>query len=352
MNIKNAKLSFLVLFVLCVFSFSFFVAAQEKNENQNIFLDNDQDGLSDQEEKAYGTDPNNADTDGDSYSDGVEVKSGYNPLKSAPGDKIVPEEVIQKTATITAQKSSSKENLTQKMASKMIEAVNANQKNGQDPDLTEIQSITSDILNQNLSEEAFPEVKKEDLKIKKQNYKNLSEEKRKEKLKQDFTDYEMDLFYILVSNSPEPITSMKTVDTVFNDMLQNYTSAITNRNPDDLKKLTVNSEKILEQLKELEIPEDAVDLHIEAIKLASYSSNLSNLVAPNTEDPLLDVVNFSKIKGFVETVMGFESQFQLKLDEYGIVYNEEMQKQVKKMGIEPLSLEEAAALGIGTTASQ
>jgi len=66
-------------------------------------IDSDSDGLTDVEEKAYGTNPNsvdtdgdnlsdyeeikiyhtdplNSDTDGDGYSDGVEVKSGYNPL--------------------------------------------------------------------------------------------------------------------------------------------------------------------------------------------------------------------------------------------------------------------------------
>ena len=42
--------------------------------------DSDKDGLTDIEElKIYGTDPNNSDTDGDSYLDGDEVKNGYNP---------------------------------------------------------------------------------------------------------------------------------------------------------------------------------------------------------------------------------------------------------------------------------
>lgn len=44
-------------------------------------VDSDNDGLFDREEvKVYGTDPLKADTDGDSYSDGVEVKGGFNPL--------------------------------------------------------------------------------------------------------------------------------------------------------------------------------------------------------------------------------------------------------------------------------
>lgn len=44
-------------------------------------LDSDSDGLTDiQETTIYKTDPFNADTDGDSFLDGNEVKSGYNPL--------------------------------------------------------------------------------------------------------------------------------------------------------------------------------------------------------------------------------------------------------------------------------
>lgn len=43
-------------------------------------LDSDEDGLSDEEERKLGTHPNVADTDGDGYDDGTEVKGGYNPL--------------------------------------------------------------------------------------------------------------------------------------------------------------------------------------------------------------------------------------------------------------------------------
>lgn len=44
-------------------------------------LDSDNDGLSDEQEiDIYRTDPNKADTDGDGYADGAEVKNGYSPL--------------------------------------------------------------------------------------------------------------------------------------------------------------------------------------------------------------------------------------------------------------------------------
>ncbi len=54
---------------------------EEKSLGTNPNLpDSDNDGLFDREEvKVYGTDPLNPDTDGDGYKDGDEVKNGYNP---------------------------------------------------------------------------------------------------------------------------------------------------------------------------------------------------------------------------------------------------------------------------------
>lgn len=49
-------------------------------EARFVMTDSDSDGLSDKLEEALGTDPNKADTDGDGYNDGVEVKGNYSPL--------------------------------------------------------------------------------------------------------------------------------------------------------------------------------------------------------------------------------------------------------------------------------
>ncbi|MEA2088840.1 MAG: hypothetical protein U9O55_03320 [Patescibacteria group bacterium] len=51
-----------------------------KKTQPNANLDSDKDGLTDEDEIIYGTDPNNSDTDGDGYSDGQEISHGYDPL--------------------------------------------------------------------------------------------------------------------------------------------------------------------------------------------------------------------------------------------------------------------------------
>ena len=46
-------------------------------------VDTDDDGLTDRDEvRVFKTDPNNPDTDGDTYSDGVEVRNGFDPKGS------------------------------------------------------------------------------------------------------------------------------------------------------------------------------------------------------------------------------------------------------------------------------
>src|SRR5690606_25194464 len=89
-SFRGFSVSFFLFLALVFFSGGFFVIASDaKVTDKNIFEDADQDGFSNDKEQLYGTDPNNKDTDGDGYGDGVEIESGYNPLIKAPGDRIV-----------------------------------------------------------------------------------------------------------------------------------------------------------------------------------------------------------------------------------------------------------------------
>ena len=46
--------------------------------------DRDRDGVDDEEEQVYKTNPDLLDTDGDYYSDGEEINHGWNPLDKSP----------------------------------------------------------------------------------------------------------------------------------------------------------------------------------------------------------------------------------------------------------------------------
>lgn len=70
---------------------------------QKTSKDSDNDGLPDHEEIRLGTNLFNPDTDGDGFLDGVEYKTGYDPLKPGAADKIVyqdPRKVPPKEAEI------------------------------------------------------------------------------------------------------------------------------------------------------------------------------------------------------------------------------------------------------------
>ena len=70
-------------------------------DDGNAAVDSDGDGLSDSQESALGTNPNNVDTDGDGVNDGQEVALGTNPLSlDSDGDFVTDGEEIFFSAPI------------------------------------------------------------------------------------------------------------------------------------------------------------------------------------------------------------------------------------------------------------
>lgn len=66
-----------ICFLFLVLPFALFLFPQ----SVHAIIDSDNDGLSDEEEiRVYHTEPHNPDTDGDGYWDGLEIKNGYAPL--------------------------------------------------------------------------------------------------------------------------------------------------------------------------------------------------------------------------------------------------------------------------------
>jgi len=318
-KIKNIKLSLLVLGSLIILSFAFFSYAEEKSTtDNNVFLDSDQDGLSDTEEKTYGTDPLNADTDGDSYSDGTEVKSGYDPLRPAPGDKIIKES--DQTAPVSSV-SGDEENMTAEMANQVASLVKDNQDGtSKEVTLDDVQGIVENALNSKITEADLPQVGEDEIKIKEQNYKKLSDEKRQAKEKEDFLKYITAVSYILSSNSPKPITSQGDLNSLALSFSSQIVTALTTGNSSSLESVSKSSEKSLEQLKDIEVPENLVDLHTKGLIFTKYALSLKDNLQTNPEDPFSDMVKFSKIQSFAGALTDFTSELQDKFLEYGISF--------------------------------
>jgi len=333
MKIKNIKITLLILISLVTLSFAFFVAAQKKsNTNNNVFLDSDQDGLTDAEEKLYGTNPHNSDTDEDGYSDGAEIKSGYNPLKPAPNDKLAnplnKSLDNQANAIVPDQK-----NLTQKVAQKISQLSDqADPSNGNKVSLQQIKDLVSQSLADNTSVSLPTDITKKDIKIKKEDFSGLSKEEVQKKKKEDFINYITAVFYILSSNSPKPLTSSSDITSVTSQIVQEVTDAITSRNTQPIQDLSQSGEKILAQLKDIEVPKDLVDIDLKALQFAEYAQNMEQYIKP-TNDPLSDIANFSKMDGLIENLLSFSQDVQNKFSEYGITYNSDIKNKLKDYGL-------------------
>jgi hypothetical protein len=329
---KKFNATFLLLSVLVILSIAWYSSAQEQSTTQNnIFLDSDQDGLTDQEEKTYGTDPNKADTDGDGYSDGSEVKSGYDPLKAAPGDKLAP--AIAETNSTSTQEND-QENMTQVVAEKISALATDSSSGNSDVSLEEINNIVDEALNVSSTAPEIASFTKEDLKIKKQDFSGLSTDQIKKKKKDDFSTYITQVFYIISSNSPTPITSNEDFSSINSQLTQTITSAILSRDASSLEDLQKSGNNILEQMKEVEVPEDLIDTHLKALNFYTYSEKLVDYINPNPDDPVEDMANFSQLEGFISSLMTFNQEVQSKFSEYGLTYDETMKKQLKDLGIE------------------
>lgn len=338
MKLKNLNLSLFILAGLMLLSFAFFVAAEERtNTGNNVFLDSDQDGLTDAEEKTYGTNPHNSDTDGDSYSDGAEVKAGYDPKKPAPGDKIT---TSATTGSVLGQNSAKNdENLTQKVSYKISELVSSS-----DPNITvdKVKNLIDESMNTDASiTEDIPEIKDSDIKIKKQNYSGLSEEKATEKKKEDFINYITAVFYVISSNSPSPLTSASNISSVLMQLTQEITGAMLTRSASSLNDLSESSQKMLKQLKEIEVPQESVEIHKKAMAYAMYAQKLKDYINPNPEDPVEDIANFSKIEALITKLSQFSGEIEESFTKYGIEYDDAIKDKLKSYGINPPEIDEA-----------
>ncbi len=309
-----------VLFGLLFIGGAVVVSAADQMNGYNIAEDSDHDGLTNAEEKIYGTEPNKSDTDGDGYSDGVEVRGGYNPLKKAPGDKIV--SAADQTVLDAVVSGKSTDNMTEDASQKIAEVVK-NAKAGSDGtsevSLDDLNTISEQIAGGDSEEVVLPEVDMSTIKIKKQSYGNLSKDKKQARIKEDIVEYLTTISYIFANNSPKQFKTTDELTSISQGFVSETISAMSFGNYSKIRSLAESGDKMLKEIELVEVPEQMIDLHVKALKLAMYGSQMKNeLSALSQDDPLKSIKSLSKTQGLLNVAISFVTDMESKIAEYKI----------------------------------
>ncbi len=309
--------SFFVFLFLTLLSFGFMALANEEEAITQYLADGDQDGLSTEEEKAFGTDPSNGDTDGDSYSDGIEVESGYDPLKPAPGDRIVPDETV--TTSNSDATAEQPVNLTTLASNELAALVEEKQSSQEELTSEDLNQAVAKVMENANDEIELPEIDLDKIKIKELSDK-LTETERKLKEKEDTLEYLTTLSYILMSNSPITIRSKEDLPNVIAQGTQEIIATLTTGNFNLFSEIQEKSDAILKEIEALEVPENMVGTHAKALQIVGLVSTLGNkLQQVNVgEDPIGQMLEMSKLQGALFTMQGFVDDSTRRMSELGI----------------------------------
>ena len=309
---KNDKLFFVkasLVFAVLLFCSLVVVSHAETDGIGNIFVDRDRDGLSDEEEKQLGTDPRVADSDGDSYSDGVEVRSGYDPLKPAPGDRIT---------TSVDSSSPDSQNLTEKFSNDISTFVRDAEESGQtEIGVEEISAAVEKSLENTVTFENLPEVDVEELQIFRIDYNSLPKDEREDREREDAIAYFTALSYISILHSPIEVSSDLAVDQVMADLQREILEYSSGTTPVMMQEMIDGAKEALPQLQALPVPEEYLDLHVRGMRLTQYAISLENDFA-QTNDPLGRIATLSKMQALLGLMFEYSNQINAVLDELGI----------------------------------
>jgi hypothetical protein len=323
-KIKKIRITLLVFSGLIILSFALFSVAQENSSSKNIFQDSDGDNLSNEEELSYGTDPYNSDTDGDGYTDFIEINSGYDPLKHAPGDKIVNNSAVNQVAGTSTEKkgveNASDKNLTEELSEKTANLINQSQSENKEIGVDDLDEIINQTMGEEITFENLPEIDEDTIKILNKNYSNLSEEARDEKEKEDATQYLTAVGYIIVTNSPQSIGTEEDVSSFQNEILS-YVSEFSNDTstiPEYFNDLADKGESMLDQLKDIEVPESLLEYHVKGLQLANYAISLKDQHEDTSEDPVSTAIYLSKGYNLLALTQSLFQETKDKIEELGI----------------------------------
>jgi hypothetical protein len=344
----NRVIVFVGLLMASLFLFHFSGADDNK---LGYFQDRDQDGLSDEEEKALGTDWQKADTDGDGYTDGVEVSSGYDPLVPAPGDKLSDDKIVDNKNFIKGNEGVKKKqkNLTQEFIAKLrakkgvaIETFKNSNENGLVTSAEDINKLKGVSLTekdiQDLAKETVGDIDI-DAEIKEIDDKELnilskvkanSGEKKQKKIKKEIENYLAETGYIMINNLPFNANSAQT----FNDKLDRFMIGIgqdiVTGNDLETKQSKSKLRDLIGQLKQVEVPYVLKDVHKRAVSLLQYLADQNEEIVFQKDDPIAMGVMIGRL----QAIMTEMQDVQAEMDGILLKYNVEVESDVKSQKLE------------------
>lgn len=283
---------------------------------ENIFVDSDGDGLSNEEERLYKTDPENIDTDGDSYSDGVEVTSGYDPLKPAPGDKLFAS-AGGSDQSMSAQNPNG-DNLTEGLSQQIASVINQKSANGEEVTLEELDVKVNELLSGKGTEVVLPPVDVKGLKVKNPISDDLSENERKEKEREQATKYLTAMAYIFANNTPQQFSTESELGNTLTALSGQVLSSLSGNNKEIITTLANNGRETIRQAKDVEVPDHMLPLHIKALQLAQYAISLEEEIKNSTGDPLAQISDMVKIQSLVSASIGYVIEVEEAMKKYEV----------------------------------
>ncbi len=295
-KIKHIKQFFLI--VACIFfaGFNYLTYVNADNAVNTTAIDADKDGLTDEEEKLYGTNLSSRDSDGDGYSDGVEVKSGYNPMKPAPGDKF---SALQTNSDGNISTTPINESVTNNFAQEFQAFVASK---GDAPiSNTDVNDFVAESLagkvGSGVTLESLPMVDSSQVKILKQDYSGLSENERKSKLQQDAVTYYTKIMYILATNAPRAMVTNSDFDDFQQDFFARLsTLASSNTDSEYFLDLAKRLDLVLNQVNEIAVPESMLEMHVKSVRIVKGFLALRDEKLDTVNDPIAKMALISKIQ--------------------------------------------------------
>ena len=180
-----------------------------------------------------------------------------------------------------------------------------------------------DIIPQNDPLQNIPKIDPEEIKIKKQNYKDFSEQEKLKKEKEDWDKYVSTMIgiFMKIKLGKEPENENDFV-IFMEEFISKYKTILDGVNPDYeyFRSLSPKVALFIEDAKKIEVPETLLDVHVGFLEILQGYLLLSDPSIPKIEDDLLVQLSvYSKMRNLNNVLLKFLDvnfvQYNARFDE-------------------------------------